>query len=140
MRVPAHWLASFVDHGLETEALARLLTMQGLEVESVEPVAPPFTGVVAGKVLAVERHPHADRLTVCEVAAGRGTLRVVCGAPNVRAGMLAPLARAGARLPGMEVGAATVRSRFQAGVGSRPACSPARSTPVGLPRPNWPRW
>jgi len=80
--------------------LAARLTMAGLEVEFVTPAGPPLDGVIVGEVLSVVRHPNADTLTVCQVATGRETLQVVCGAPNVRAGMKAPLATVGARLPG----------------------------------------
>ena len=103
MRVPENWLRSFVDVKIKTSELAHLLTMSGLEVESCEPVAPPLKGVVVGKVLAVEKHPNADKLTVCSVDTGREKFQVVCGAPNVRAGMLAPLALAGANLNSLEI-------------------------------------
>jgi phenylalanyl-tRNA synthetase beta chain len=74
--------------------------MSGLEVEEVEPVAPPFTNVVVAEVLEVAKHPNADRLNVCQVDVGTGTLlNIVCGAPNVRAGMKAICAKAGAVLP-----------------------------------------
>jgi len=109
MKVPERWLRSFVDPKLPIGKLAHLLTMSGLEVESAEPVAPPLKGVVVGKVLSVERHPNADKLTVCQVDAGRETLQVVCGAPNVRAGMLAPLALPGAKLKDMEIRKSNLR-------------------------------
>jgi phenylalanyl-tRNA synthetase beta chain len=95
MNIPENWLRSFVDPKLTTEKLAHLLTMSGLEVESCVPVAPAFSGVVVGEILAVERHPNADKLTVCTVNAGKDPLKVVCGAPNVRVGMKAPLATVG---------------------------------------------
>jgi phenylalanyl-tRNA synthetase beta chain len=109
MIVPERWLRSFCDPSLKAERLAQLLTMSGLEVESSAAAAPPFRGVVVGEIIGVERHPNADKLTLCTVRAGRETLRVVCGAPNVRKGMRAPLARVGAELPGMAVSAASVR-------------------------------
>jgi phenylalanyl-tRNA synthetase beta chain len=111
MQFSERWLRTFVDPPLGPDELARLLTMSGVEVESCIPVAPPFTGVVVGQVLSVEKHPNADRLTVCRVDAGTGTpLTVVCGAPNVAAGMKAPVALAGAKLPGgMEIKATTMR-------------------------------
>ncbi|MBM3337334.1 MAG: phenylalanine--tRNA ligase subunit beta, partial [Betaproteobacteria bacterium] len=85
--------------------LSHLLTMAGLEVEEVEPVAPPFTQVVVAQVMSVERHPNADRLHVCQVDAGTGTmLNIVCGAPNVRPGLKVPCALAGAMLPPGEDG------------------------------------
>jgi phenylalanyl-tRNA synthetase beta chain len=110
MIVPEHWLRSFCNPPLGAEALAHGLTMAGLEVESCEPVAPACSGVVVAQVLSVERHPGADKLTVCKVDAGQGPVQVVCGAPNVRTGMKAPLATVGARLPGgLEIVQAKVR-------------------------------
>jgi len=99
MRISLAWLGEWVDAGMDPATLAARLTMSGLEVEAVEPAAGDFHGVVVGEVLSVERHPDADKLTVCQVAGGGpGLLQVVCGAPNVRAGMKAPLALEGARL------------------------------------------
>jgi phenylalanyl-tRNA synthetase beta chain len=109
MNVPEHWLRSFCNPSLNTEKLAHLLTMSGLEVEAVTPAAPPFSGVVVGEILAVERHPNADKLTVCTVNAGREKLQVVCGAPNARTGLKAPLALVGTELAGLQVKAAVVR-------------------------------
>jgi phenylalanyl-tRNA synthetase beta chain len=103
MNIPENWLRSFVDPKLKTEKLAHLLTMSGLEVESFAPVAPPFSGVVVGEILAVERHPNADKLTVCTVSTGKDKLKVVCGAPNVRVGMKAPLATVGSVLGSLEI-------------------------------------
>jgi phenylalanyl-tRNA synthetase beta chain len=89
-----------VDPKMSSDELAHLLTMSGLEVEEVEPVAPPFSNVVVAQVLEVAKHPDADRLNVCKVDVGTGTmLGIVCGAPNVRVGMKAPCAMAGAVLP-----------------------------------------
>jgi len=109
MNVPEHWLRSFCNPSLKTERLAHLLTMSGLEVEAVAPAAPAFSGVVVSEILAVERHPSADKLTVCTVNAGRERLQVVCGAPNARAGLKAPLALVGTELGGVQIKAATVR-------------------------------
>jgi len=109
MNVPENWLKAFVDAKMQAPQLAHLLTMSGLEVESLAPVAPPLKGVVVGKVLAVEKHPNADKLTVCKVDAGKETFSVVCGAPNVRAGMLAPLALVGARLKDLEIKKSNLR-------------------------------
>jgi phenylalanyl-tRNA synthetase beta chain len=107
--VPEHWLRSLVSTRMEGRKLAQLLTMSGLEVESCEPAAPPFSGVVVGEVLAVERHPNADKLTVCTVDAGKEKFKVVCGAPNVRAGMKAPLALVGTTIGGKVIKAAALR-------------------------------
>ncbi|MBM5811059.1 MAG: phenylalanine--tRNA ligase subunit beta, partial [Gammaproteobacteria bacterium] len=101
MRVSIEWLRSLFDPGWDVPELCQRLTMAGLEVEAVEPASPEFSGVVVGEVLAVERHPAADRLTVCQVAGGgAGPLQVVCGAPNVHPGMKTPFALDGALLPG----------------------------------------
>ena len=109
MNVPERWLRSFCDPSMRAEKLAQLLTMSGLEVEACAPVAPTFRGVVVGEILQVERHPDADKLTVCTVAAGARRLQVVCGAPNTRPGLKAPLATVGATLGGREIQAATLR-------------------------------
>lgn len=100
MQFSENWLRTMVDPKMTSDELAHLLTMSGLEVEEVEAVAPPFSNVVVAEVLEVVRHPNADRLNVCKVDAGTGTLlNIVCGAPNVRAGMKAICAMAGAVLP-----------------------------------------
>lgn len=109
MNVPERWLRSFCDPPMKAERLAQLLTMSGLEVEACAPAAPPFSGVVVGEILEVERHPNADKLTVCTVAAGKQRLQVVCGAPNARAGLKAPLATVGAKLGELEIKAAALR-------------------------------
>ena len=105
MQFPESWLREFCNPPLSSEALADLLTMSGMEVEEARTVAPPFTQVVVGEVLSVERHPNADRLNVCQVDAGTGeTLNIVCGAPNVRAGIKVPCALVGALLPAADAG------------------------------------
>jgi phenylalanyl-tRNA synthetase beta chain len=110
MLIPESWLRSLVNPPLSTQALSHLLTMSGLEVESCKAVAPPFTGIVVGEVLSVAKHPNADKLSLCSVSIGKGEpLQIVCGAPNVRAGMKAPLAIVGAKLPGLEIKAAKMR-------------------------------
>jgi phenylalanyl-tRNA synthetase beta chain len=105
MQFSESWLRTLVDPKMTSDELSHLLTMSGLEVEEVEPVVPPFSNVVVAKVVEVARHPNADRLNVCQVDAGTGTLlNIVCGAPNVRAGMKVPAALAGAKLPPGEDG------------------------------------
>ncbi len=100
MQFSENWLRTLVNPKLTSDELSHLLTMAGLEVEEVEPVAPPFTHVVVAQVREVTRHPNADRLNVCQVDAGTGTLlTIVCGAPNVRVGMKVPCALPGAKLP-----------------------------------------
>ncbi|GBE48711.1 phenylalanine--tRNA ligase beta subunit [bacterium BMS3Bbin12] len=101
MRFSEAWLREWVNPPVSTRDLAGQLTMAGLEVDSVMPAAPAFTGVVVAEILSADRHPDADKLRVCRVAAGEGEpLQVVCGAPNARVGLHVPLAREGARLPG----------------------------------------
>ncbi|MDA1107710.1 MAG: phenylalanine--tRNA ligase subunit beta [Proteobacteria bacterium] len=101
MKLSEHWLREWVNPPLSTAELAGQLTLAGLEVESVTPVAPVSAGVVVGAVLSVAPHPQATKLQVCEVDIGTGTpLSIVCGAANVRAGMRVPAAMVGAELPG----------------------------------------
>ncbi|HZR69189.1 MAG TPA: phenylalanine--tRNA ligase subunit beta [Burkholderiales bacterium] len=110
MRFSERWLREFVDPPHSLDELARILTMAGIEVEAIEPVAPAFDQVVVGQVLEVARHPNADRLSLCRVDVGGGApLAIVCGAPNVAKGMKAPTALVGARLPGIEIRQAQVR-------------------------------
>lgn len=101
MKLPLSWLKEFVQLDADLAETCRRLTVGGLEVESVEQLNPTFADVVVAKVVGVERHPNADRLSLCEVDAGAaGQFRVVCGAPNVHPGMSAALAKVGARLAG----------------------------------------
>lgn len=95
------WLRQYVNPALGTDELADALTMAGLEVEEVRTIAPAFSGVVVGEVLSCRDHENSDHLHVCEVNAGTGeTLQIVCGAPNVRAGIKVACATIGAVLPG----------------------------------------
>ncbi len=101
MKISENWLRTWVNPAIDSEKLSDQLTMLGLEVDELAPAAKPFTGVVVGEVLTVEQHPDADRLRVTTVNIGSGEpLQIVCGAPNVRAGMKAPVATIGAVLPG----------------------------------------
>ncbi|WP_286834261.1 MULTISPECIES: phenylalanine--tRNA ligase subunit beta [Acinetobacter] len=100
MKISENWLRTWVNPAIDSEKLSDQLTMLGLEVDDLSPAAKPFTGVVVGEVLTVEQHPDADRLRVTTVNIGSGEpLQIVCGAPNVRAGMKAPVATIGAVLP-----------------------------------------
>ncbi len=110
MQFSENWLRTFVDPSLTSAELAHLLTMAGLEVEVLQDAGPMFSGVVVAQVLSVDKHPDADKLKVCSVDAGQGTtLSIVCGAPNVVAGMKVPCALVGASLPGIAIKAAKVR-------------------------------
>jgi phenylalanyl-tRNA synthetase beta chain len=100
MKVTYRWLQEFTPVSASPEELAAQLTMAGLEVESLAPVAPPFSGVVVGEVLEAGRHPDAEKLSLCQVTTdGKNRLQIVCGAKNVRAGLKVAVAMVGARLP-----------------------------------------
>jgi phenylalanyl-tRNA synthetase beta chain len=103
MQFPESWLREFCNPPITTLELAELLTMAGLEVEEMRPVAPPFRGIVVAEIVEAVQHPDADKLRVCKVDAGAaspgGPLQIVCGAPNARAGIRVPLAMVGAELP-----------------------------------------
>lgn len=110
MQFSEQWLRALCNPPLNSEELCHLLTMAGLEVEEVESVAPPFTGVVVAQIVSFEKHPNADKLRVCRVDVGQGELlQIVCGAPNVVEGMKAPCAMVGAKLPGFEIKPAKLR-------------------------------
>ena len=100
MKIAESWLREWVDPELDTETLAQQLTMAGHEVDGLEHEGAELDGVFIAEVLKVSKHPDADRLSVCQVSdGGRATIEVVCGAPNVVAGMKSPLAKAGVELP-----------------------------------------
>ncbi|GAB3761019.1 phenylalanine--tRNA ligase subunit beta [Ramlibacter monticola] len=105
MQFPESWLRAFCNPPLSTQQIADTLTMGGLEVEELRPVAPPFTRIVVGEIKEAVQHPNADRLRVCQVDVGQGALlNVVCGAPNARPGIRVPTALVGAELPPGEDG------------------------------------
>lgn len=110
MQFSEQWLRTFVNPSLDSDALSHLLTMAGLEVEDMQPVAAMFSKVVVAQIVSAEKHPDADRLQVCKVDIGNGeTLQIVCGAPNARPGLKAPCALVGAELPGFNIKQAKVR-------------------------------
>ncbi len=101
MQISEAWLREYVNPAITTAQLVEQLTMAGLEVDSVTPAAAVFSGVVVGEVLAMQQHPDADRLRICQVAVGEAEpLQIVCGASNVRIGLKIPAALIGAVLPG----------------------------------------
>ncbi len=118
MKFSERWLREWVDPPISTDELAQKLTMAGLEVDSVEPAAAAFEGVVVGRVIEVAAHPDADRLRVCRVDTGSGEpLTIVCGAANVHEGMRAPTAIVGAQLPGgLKIKSAKLRGVASAGM------------------------
>jgi len=120
MKFSELWLRSFADPSMSTAELAHALTMAGLEVESIEPAVAPVSKVVVGEVLQVARHPNADRLSLCQVNVGEPEpLSIVCGAPNVVAGMRVPCALVGARLTGADGQAFEIKRSNLRGVDSQ---------------------
>lgn len=98
MQFSENWLRSLVNPPLSSAELGHLLTMAGLELEEMNSAAAEFSKVVVAKVLTVEKHPNADKLSLCTVNAGGETLQIVCGAPNVAPGLKVPCALIGAEL------------------------------------------
>lgn len=101
MKISEQWLKEWVPHTLATEDLAHQITMAGLEVDAIEPVAGAFSSVVVGEIIDAQQHPDADKLRICKVNVGEPEpLQIVCGAPNARVSLKAPVALVGAVLPG----------------------------------------
>jgi phenylalanyl-tRNA synthetase beta chain len=109
MQFSENWLRSFVNPALDSQALSHTLTMSGLEVEEMTPVAPAFDKIVVAEIIEANKHPDADRLQVCKVNVGGEVLQIVCGAANARVGLKAPCAMVGAVLPGINIKQAKVR-------------------------------
>lgn len=100
MKFSENWLRELVNPATDTQGIADQITMAGLEVDEVLPVAGQFSGVVVGEILTAEPHPNADKLQVCQVSDGSEQFQVVCGAPNARAGLKTAFAKVGAVLGG----------------------------------------
>lgn len=118
MQFSESWLRTLVNPAIGTEELAHQLTMAGLEVEETQSAAPAFSGVVVARIAEIAPHPDADKLRVCKVDDGSGELlQIACGAPNAAAGLVVPLARVGAELPGgMKIGVAKMRGVTSSGM------------------------
>jgi phenylalanyl-tRNA synthetase beta chain len=128
VKITYSWLNEFTPLDQTPAELAQRLTLSGLEVESIAPVAPPFRGVVVGEVLECGRHPDADKLSLCQVTTdGKDRLAIVCGARNVRAGLKVAVAKVGAELPG---GLAIKRTKIR-GVESNGMLCSARELGLG---------
>ncbi|GLQ46936.1 phenylalanine--tRNA ligase beta subunit [Dyella lipolytica] len=100
MKFSENWLRHHVPTRASRDELAATLTAIGLEVEDVAPLGNSLDGVIVARIVSAQKHPEADHLQVCEVDTGSGVVQIVCGAPNTRAGLVAPLATVGANLPG----------------------------------------
>ena len=116
MKFSENWLRTLVNPPHSSDELAHLLTMAGLEVECIEPVAPSFDKVVVAEVLSVDKHPEADRLNVCRVNAGGEPLQIICGAPNVSVGIKIPCALVGAKLADFVIKKAKLRGQESHGM------------------------
>ncbi|MEQ8162827.1 MAG: phenylalanine--tRNA ligase subunit beta, partial [Smithellaceae bacterium] len=100
MLVSLKWLKDYVDVEMTPAELADALTMAGLEVDEIKQIKPAFTGVVCAEILSVKPHPSADKLSLCAVTDSIQTYPIVCGAKNIKAGDIVPLAKVGATIPG----------------------------------------
>ena len=109
MKISENWLREWVNPAVDCKILIEQLTMAGLEVETVEPAGEALDKVVVGEVIAVEPHPDADKLKLCQVSNGANTLQVICGASNVRQGLKVAFAQVGATLPGLKIKKAKIR-------------------------------
>src|SRR5690348_14581421 len=118
MKISVNWLKEFIKLDDDAQSIGRKLGSGGVEVASVTPAVPAFEKVYVGQVKSFEKHPSADKLNVCQVDAGDGKLRqIVCGAPNVKAGMKAPVILPGGRLPdGTEIKQAALRGVDSSGM------------------------
>ena len=117
MKLPMSWLKEWVEFDATPEQVAEALTTRGFYVEGVETHGRRYPGVVIARVLEAEKHPNADKLRLCRVDGGSGELRIVCGAPNVAAGMIVPLAIVGTTMPnGLVIKAAKIRGEESQGM------------------------
>ena len=110
MKVPYNWLKEYIDIELSLEEIAERLTMSGLEVVNIETSADKFDNVIVGEIKQIEKHPDADRLTVCKVDTSKEILDIVCGAKNIKVADRVPLALIGTKLPtGMRIKKSKIR-------------------------------
>ncbi len=109
MIISENWLREWVNPGIDSSRLIEQLTMAGLEVKTVEPASAKLENIIVGEVLAVEAHPEADKLSLCQVSNGRNTVEVVCGASNARQGLKVAFAQIGAALPGLRIKKVKIR-------------------------------
>ncbi|MCK5525838.1 MAG: phenylalanine--tRNA ligase subunit beta [Candidatus Latescibacteria bacterium] len=117
MKVTYNWLKEFVDFDMNPSDLAEALTMAGLEVVAMEDLGARYAGCLVGRVLEKNKHPNADRLSVCRADVGKEEVTVVCGAPNVAEGQKVPVATVGTKLPdGLVIKQATIRGVASCGM------------------------
>ena len=99
MKISLNWIRNYVDINISPEELATKLTLVGLEVENIEYLGDKYKNFVVGKVFQINKHPNADKLTVCDVSIGKEETKVVCGAPNVAVGQKVVVGLPGAVVP-----------------------------------------
>ncbi len=117
MILSLNWLKDFIDIDMSPDELSHLLTMGGLEVDSIKTLGKPIDNIIVAKILSVKKHPNADRLTICQVDTGKDNVPVVCGAPNVKEGMFVPMALPGAIMPGgFEIKESKLRGELSMGM------------------------
>ena len=118
MNVSIKWLKEYVDFDLSPEALSERLLMLGMEIESIKQLGEGLDRVVVGRINTVDKHPQADKLVLCNVDVGSGAdAQVVCGSPNAREGLVAPVALVGAQLPnGLTIKRAKIRGEESQGM------------------------
>lgn len=109
MQFSENWLRSYVNTSLDSDALNHVMIMAGLDVDDSHPLGASFSHVVVGEIVAIKKHPDADRLQVCDVNIGDKSLQIVCGASNARQGIKVACALVGAKLPSIDIKEAKVR-------------------------------
>jgi phenylalanyl-tRNA synthetase beta chain len=109
MQFSENWLRSYVHTSLDSNELNHAMVMAGLDVDDSHPIGPSFSQVVVGEIIAIKKHPDADRLQVCDVNIGEKVLQIVCGASNARQGIKVACALVGAQLPSIDIKEAKVR-------------------------------
>jgi phenylalanyl-tRNA synthetase beta chain len=109
MKISENWLREWINPAIDSRLLFEQLTMAGLEVKTVEPASARLENVIVGEVLAVEAHPDADKLSLCQVSNGENTVQVICGASNVRPELKVAFAQVGAALPGLKIKKINIR-------------------------------
>lgn len=109
MKVSLNWIKDYLEFEFEIDQLSHELTMAGLEVEGIQTIRPSFTHVVTSKILSIDPHPNADNLQICQVFDGASARQIVCGAKNMKAGDIVPLAKSGGQVGGHAIGAVKLR-------------------------------
>ncbi|OQA91978.1 MAG: Phenylalanine--tRNA ligase beta subunit [Elusimicrobia bacterium ADurb.Bin231] len=108
MKIPIDWLNEFIDIKSNADEIARGLTMGGIETH-VEKSAAIDPEIITAKILNIEKHPNADKLSLCDVTDGKNTYKVVCGAPNIKTGAVIPFARVGVKVGGIKIKKSKIR-------------------------------